>query len=716
MTTKAEQAAALLDAVYESGEWKGFCPIHQQEHFRSPASAPKTEARNLLIRPDGTNGFPRYLCNSRGCDQQNLGAFLGALREVVGRDLVWTPSTKDDPELRQPFDLPDDETLSRWTEALVSHPGWQPMRDWLWDKCRVDSGLVRELGLGAHTFLVPEVEPNFGERLVIPVRNVDGELLTLRCLNPLHPEAKRRRLGWPSRDGSVLVGADGVREPSLLVVEGEPDWLYLRALGLNAVGKTGAQGIPADLRCVERAEDVVLGFDADSAGQRGARSFAKALAEVGVGPVYLATLPLSGEKSDKDWCDWLPTRTEALQLVKEAAVGEPFDPLSELDEDRVERGVIDQLHRDEVRRRVEVVREAGRVEPFTDHTLSDLLAVERSPKEHLVRGLHAVGHNTGISAQYKTGKTTLMGNLIRSLVDNVPFLDRFETRPLDGNLVIFNYEMDSDEFLDWLDLMQIHNTDRVRVRNLRGSRLSLANDVHSEMVVSYLRASEAEVWILDPRRRAFRGFGSENENADMDRFTEAIDQIKSESGCPNSFVTAHTGRADHELGDEHARGATAWDDWQDNRWIYTRGTQGIRFLRSDGRLKEVEDFAVHFDPVTRLLSGSTRTRADVANEGKAKEAARIVTEQPGLSAEDLKKQIPGKNSGAKGAVIQFAVDKQWIERRDDPDDARKKLHFPGPIDDWKPVKLIVPVGDTGAQGHIGAKQGQPRQKKQGRAL
>lgn len=603
MTTKAEQAAALLGAVHESGEWKGFCPIHQQEHFRSPASAPKAEARNLLIRPDGTNGFPRYLCNSRGCDQQNLGAFLGALREVVGRDLVWTPPTKDDPELRQPFELPGDETLSRWTEALVSHPGWQPMRDWLWDKCRVDSGLALELGLGAHTFLDPQAEPNFGERLVIPVRNVDGELLTLRCLNPLHPEVKRRRLGWPGRDGSVLVGTDSVRDPSLLVVEGESDWLYCRALGLNAVGKTGAQGIPADLRCVERAEDVVLGFDADSAGQRGARAFAKALAEVGVGPVYLANLPLSGEKGDKDWCDWLPTRTEAVQLVKEAAVGEPFDPLSELDEDRVERGVLDQLHRDEIRKQYQdIVWQSGWRPPVYARDVAEELATPPREVDWRIYGLHERGTNTLIIGSHKSGKTSLAMNAMRSLVDGEPFLDAYPVEEIEGRVAWWDYELTPAQGHRWLHHMALVHPERLTHLPLRGRSMPFESEHVVQWAIDWLGEHNIKSWFVDPFGAAYNG--DENDNRLVGDWCRALDRIKNDAGVDDVFLSAHTGRN----GEERTRGAVRLEDWRDASWYVSRDKSAagerIGFMWADGRDVDVPEFGF------RLDEGSPRARKD----------------------------------------------------------------------------------------------------------
>ena len=72
------------------------------------------------------------------------------------------------------------------------------------------------------------------------------------------------------------------------------------------------------------------------------------------------------------------------------------------------------------------------------------------------------------AAQAKTGKSTLVGNLARSLVDGDPFLGRFTVQPLTGTLTILDTEMGLAQIDDWLRTQHIQRDDRIVVIPLRG--------------------------------------------------------------------------------------------------------------------------------------------------------------------------------------------------------------------------------------------------------
>lgn len=243
-------------------------------------------------------------------------------------------------------------------------------------------------------------------------------------------------------------------------------------------------------------------------------------------------------------------------------------------------------------------------------TLREALAAPHPPvAPERVSGLHRVGYNSTITAQYKTGKTTLGGNLLRALADDAPFLDRFDVVVPDGRVGLLNYELSDNDMLDWLGDQGITRTDRIAVLNLRGVPFSLASPRNQEELVAWCMEMDVEVLHLDPHRRAFAGFGEENNNDDVNRFTAALDEVKARAGVKDLFLYVHTGRQTGEMGAERARGATALDDWADQRWLMTKDAETQeRFLYADGRMEYVPEFKLVFDKATRHLSAEDGNR------------------------------------------------------------------------------------------------------------
>ena len=87
------------------------------------------------------------------------------------------------------------------------------------------------------------------------------------------------------------------------------------------------------------------------------------------------------------------------------------------------------------------------------------------------------------SAQYKAGKTTLVGNLIRSLVDSDPFLGRFAVHMPARRIVLIDNEMSLNTLRRWLRDQKI-------------------NTVSAVADVIALRGKTAAFDLLDDRRRA----------------------------------------------------------------------------------------------------------------------------------------------------------------------------------------------------------------------
>jgi hypothetical protein len=287
---------------------------------------------------------------------------------------------------------------------------------------------------------------------------------------------------------------------------------------------------------------------------------------------------------------------------------------------------------------------------FGGGSLRLALAQPRPKVPWIIEGLQRAGHKVTLVAQFKTGKTTLVANVVRALADGVPFLDRFEVPPLAGRIAVFDYELQSDDALDLYRHVGMTHDDRVSLQSLRGHGFTLANDFHAELTVTHLKKEEVEYWVLDPFGRAMRGFGEENSNDDVRGFMMRLDEIAMEAGVRGILLPVHTGRADVAAGSERARGASVLDDDPDVRWILTRSGRD-RFFRAEGRAGvDVPEFALGFDPARSLLSATSGTRSNAQAERLKPEVAAFVQGAPGANVREIKAGVPGKDQSVKGAL------------------------------------------------------------------
>ena len=329
---------------------------------------------------------------------------------------------------------------------------------------------------------------------------------------------------------------------------------------------------------------------------------------------------------------------------------------------------IHQVERKELAKSVdEFMRGSGFQPPESiDGTLANFLDQPLPQTRYLVEGMAGVGHNVTITAKYKTGKTTLMLNLVKCLLDNELFLGQYDVKPLDGRIVLLNYEMDATDLQSDLLKLKIQNTERMaRPLNLRGVRLDLTNEKYQEWLIDQLRKQETEILMIDTYTAALAQTGiDENDNSGVGKFTDALDYIKAESEVKNLFITAHMGRANFEEGEERTRGATRLNDWQDVGWTYTRKSGQPAFLASLGRQKTTKDaFSVEFDPDTLTLRTTGKTRKEVREvEKKSELEEKILTYLAGCdtpqSKNAIQKEIGGRREDVFSMVNQLVEDKQ----------------------------------------------------------
>lgn len=309
-------------------------------------------------------------------------------------------------------------------------------------------------------------------------------------------------------------------------------------------------------------------------------------------------------------------------------------------------------------------------EPVVE-TLEDALKRDREPVTYRIDHMLVVGHNTNIAASYKTGKTTLLGNRARALADGVPFLDAFDVKPVDGKIVIFNYEVSDNQFLTWLDRLDIKNKHLIVPVNLRGKGVYIQDDIWCEWAIKTLRELECEVWEIDPLSAAIRGNTKDEEVAS--EWIARAERIKAEAGVSDLILTTHTGHlagfdADGRAANERTAGAARWMGWPDSLWTYTKDKDENRYLSVLGRDVECEEFQVSMDPTSMRLSDKGRgTSRAKAKDLKAWAQTLIyIRDHPSCTATDLTDEVGRDGAKAKKRAIEMGL----VEEVDLPHEGR----------------------------------------------
>lgn len=287
-------------------------------------------------------------------------------------------------------------------------------------------------------------------------------------------------------------------------------------------------------------------------------------------------------------------------------------------------------------------------------TLADDLNEPDTEPPYLIDQVMPAGANVLLTAQYKTGKTTLINEAARALAENSPFLGRFEITDHSGRVVIFNFEMTPNQYRRWWRDLGCDKPERITLVHLRGTRLPLIAEITQDWIVATLEDMQAQTWIVDPFARAFVGSGDENSNSDVGVALDILDNIKERAGVPNLIVATHTGRATMDEGAERARGATRLDDWADVRWLLTKDEHGTRYLRASGRDVEVDEEALAFDAQTHRLTFGGGDRAWQRRSRIEKAVHDYIETNPGCGVRDIHAGVTGgwrAIDSARGSLI-----------------------------------------------------------------
>ena len=246
--------------------------------------------------------------------------------------------------------------------------------------------------------------------------------------------------------------------------------------------------------------------------------------------------------------------------------------------------------------------------------LTALLAEPDTETAYRIDGVAPAGGRVMLAAQAKSGKTTLTGNLVRSLVDGDPFLGRFGVNGQARRVVVIDTEMSENMVRRWFRDQGIVHTDRVDVIALRG-RVGAFNILNPRPRAEWADLLHGvDYLIMDCLRPVLDALGLD-EYRDAGKFLVAFDALLAEAGITDGLLVHHMGHSG-----ERARGDSRLQDWPDAHWRILRAKDdpdADRFFSAFGRDVEVPEGRLQFDPDTRRL-----TYSDGSRKADTRQAAR----------------------------------------------------------------------------------------------
>lgn len=328
-----------------------------------------------------------------------------------------------------------------------------------------------------------------------------------------------------------------------------------------------------------------------------------------------------------------PTATDTAGELDLSEYEEDLRPLIELEVARltarriaqriVDPGDLDLLIEDKVRqllvqeqarRDYQKAAEGAQTAP-QPMSLGELLELPDSESLSRVEGLWPVGGRIVLAAVAKAGKSTLVTNLVKALVDDTLFLGKFAVTPPAGTVVVIDNELDPRQIRANYERQGIQNVGQVGFIPLRGNvgTFDITDQVIRAEWAEKIKSMNASIVIFDCLRPLIDALGL-NENTDAGRILVAFDALLKDAGVEEGMIVHHMGHSG-----ERSRGDTRIRDWPDAEWklLKEKDAKGEskddapRFFSAFGRDVNVPEGQVEFDAPTNglRLTGGTRGQA-----------------------------------------------------------------------------------------------------------
>ncbi|WP_418062425.1 AAA family ATPase [Pimelobacter simplex] len=304
-------------------------------------------------------------------------------------------------------------------------------------------------------------------------------------------------------------------------------------------------------------------------------------------------------------------------------------------------------------------------------SLADLLAEPDEPVQYRIDKVWPVDGRVVLAAQNKTGKTTLVGNTIRSLVDGADFLAHYKVEPVE-RVVLIDDEMSRSKVRSWLKDQDIREVQRVEVVALRGalSSFDILDPAVRQQWADVVRG--ADVLVFDCLRPALDSLGLD-ENLDAGRFLVALDELCREAGVRELMLVHHMGHSN-----ERSRGSSRIEDWPDVKWKLVRekvdDERSPRYFSAYGRDVDQPESRLLYDPFTRRfeVDPDGGTRAATKATELEQQVFDYVEANPGATQNAIETGVGGDNKTVRKAITNLAARGQLNIQ---PGKGRAKLHY-----------------------------------------
>lgn len=437
-----------------------------------------------------------------------------------------------------------------------------------------------------------------------------------------------------------------------------------------AVLGAGRRGCPGAFTVIGRLRAAFVSEIADPKTGRATPSQAEAEWQRSLrGAISIVAGESQGDACPDDVDEWIRGLDGASAKAKE----DPDEPAHDAEPEepsgyqKLVRAKYADLRINEDARSMLAEAKAGSAHPLHGLDLAEFLAQPDEGERYRVDGLWPAEGRVLLAAAAKSGKTTtVVGNLIPSLVDGRPFLGQHDVQPVDGRVVLLNMEVGERTLRNWMRRAMIAASAKVTIVNLRGraSALTLNSEQGRARFAEFLSRIEAEVVILDPLAPVLATLGlDENSNADVATFFSWWGDALGQAGVVDDLVVHHTGHAG-----QRSRGASRLLDEPDAIWTLTKGTGtdpsedeplGVaepRFLSAYGRDVEVGEQGLDFDPATGALILNGRSKAQAKAQGKADQVVDILADQRPRSMNQICQAIGGDRNRAYTVVNRMIAD------------------------------------------------------------
>lgn len=273
-------------------------------------------------------------------------------------------------------------------------------------------------------------------------------------------------------------------------------------------------------------------------------------------------------------------------------------------------------------------------------TLRERLARPRDPVAYRIDGWQPIGGRVVLAAQFKAGKTTLVHNLARVLVDGGLFLGRDLVAPVAGTVAIIDIEMTGAQLDKQLSEQKVVNDDRIVMLLLRGaaSAFDILDPGRRSEWAKLLREQDVSYLVLDCLRPVLDALGLD-ENHDAGRFLVAFDELLAEACIGEALIVHHMGHTA-----ERARGDSRLLDWPDAGWTLVRqdeAPRSPRYLAAYGRDVDQPEAQLHYDQATRHLTLTGGNRRDAEASGALGAVLLHVAAEPGQSKNQIETALHG---------------------------------------------------------------------------